>query len=214
MIGIYTLYIYNDESLRLERYRLETYHDIPYTAYGSMTIPEFFGRSVSTVGWTSVSFLRSWTLFSKGNIRATNVFRRIFEGGHTAQSMHYSGLAAEHNSEKLSTAFPFSENRRVSLSPAGYPELYPRNIGPFVFVLQDALMTLGFNDITLDGFFGDRTLNALRSFKHVHKLDTNDICDLQTWRKLCHLAAGCGVTPTVSDILHSREFFCSYSDIK
>ncbi len=214
MIDIYTVYIYNNESSRLERYLLDIYHDMPYTAYGSMTVPDFFGKSISTVGWTTSAFLRTWTSFSQGRVHPTNVFRRIFEGGHISQSMHYAGLAADVNPDNITATFPFIEANHVALSGAGYPELYRHSLGPFVFVLQDALMTLGFGDGSLDGFFGNETRNALNRFKSTHQLPQDGICDMNTWNKLCFLACGCGATPTVSKIKRKCEFYCSFSQTK
>ena len=187
---------------------------MPYTAYGSMTVPDFFGKSLSTVGWTSSSFLRSWTSFSQGRIHPTNVFRRIFEGGHISQSMHYAGLAADFDCDKSSQDFPFAEKSHVALAGAGYPQLHPNCIGPFVFVLQDALATLGFCEGELDGFFGVATLNALKQFKRSNNLSPDNICDSATWSRLCFLASGCGITPTVSGISRRRLFFCSSSPSK
>ncbi len=200
--------------MRLERYHLKAYHDMPYTAYGSMSVPDFFGRSISTVAWTSTDFLRTWTAFSLGCVRATNVFARIFEGGHISQSLHYAGLAADHSCKILPGSFPFEEDGHVALSPSGYPDLHPGCIGPYVFVLQDALMTLGYCGGELDGFFGKETLSALIRFKEAHNLAAGNICDAMTWNTLCFLASGCGITPTTSKILPQHKFFCSYSDIK
>ena len=191
--------------MRLERYRLETYHDMPYTAYGSMSVADFFTKTISTVAWTSSDFLRTWSSFSRGQIQASHTFRRIFEGGHISQSMHYAGLAADHNHTELLQTFPFEEERHVAISPSGYPLLHPGSIGPFVFVLQDALMTLGFCGGELDGFFGRETLNALARFKEAQNLPAKNICDNVTWNRLCFLASGCGITPTVSKILQQDK---------
>ena len=209
VIDIYTVYIYNNESSRLERYRLDSYRDMPYTSFGSMGVTEFFGNTISHIGWTSSDFLRAWSSFSAGRIRATNVFRRISEGGHIFQSMHYAGLAADHNSDKLSTAFSFAEDSHVAIAPAGYPELYPQSIGPLVFVMQDALNTLGFCECELDGFFGTKTLHELRRFKSSFALSSDDVCDHTTWCKLFQLAAGIGITPTVRGITRHNKIFCS-----
>ena len=127
--------------------------------------------------------------------------------------MHYAGLAADVNLDKLSTTFPFIDTNHVALASSGYPELHLHVLGPFVFVLQDALMTLGFGDGELDGFFGNETLKALNRFKKTHNLPEDGICDITTWNALFFLSCGCGVAQTVSGITRRHKFFCSFSPI-
>ena len=200
---MYTLFIYNNESHRLERYKLEAHRNMPYTSHNSMSVSDFFSRTISSVGWTSTEFLYKWNTFSKGKIHAKAVFRRIFEGGYIAESMHYAGLAADVTHVPMHCIFPFTEDNHIALNPAGYPELALGNLGPYVLVLQDALSTLGFCGGELDGFFGSETAKALLKFKNTFKLPNSSICDRVTWRTLCFLAAGAGLTKTVTHIKHA-----------
>ncbi len=197
---MYTLFIYNNESYRLERYKLEAYKNMPYTSHNSMSVSDFFSHTISSVGWTSTEFLYKWNTFSKGKIHAKSVFRRIFEGGHIAESMHYAGLAADVTHIPKHCTFPFTEDNHVALSAAGFPELTLGSIGTYVLVLQDALSTLGFSEGELDGFFGPQTAKALSKFKNAYKLPSNSTCDRTAWRTLCFLAAGAGATKTVTHI--------------
>lgn len=201
---MYTLYIYNDESRRLERYKLEAFMNIPYTSHGSMSASEFFSDTVSSVGWTSTEFLHKWNNLSKGTIHPQSVFRRIFEGGHITESMHYAGLAADIPNTPEDHPFPFSENRHVALAPAGFPDVSLGDIGLFVLVLQDALAALGFNEGELDGFFGKETLKALLRFRKTYSVEGGDFCDRKTWCALSFRAAGCGVTPTVKYVQNRK----------
>ena len=206
-ILIYTLYIFNDESRRLERYRLENYMNMPYTTHNAMTVSDFFAHTASYIGWTSSGFLEKWSQFSKGEVRPSFVFRRVFEGGHIAGSMHYAGLAADMNCNHSSDIFPFSEPKHIALSPAGFPEIHPGDIGLFVLVFQDALAALGFTDGELDGFFGHKTLKAFRDFKSAYGIDGNDFCDTATWKKLTFHATGCGVSENVKYLIKHKIIF-------
>lgn len=201
---MYTLFIYNNDSRRLERYKLEAYRNMPYTSHGSMSVSDFFSHTISSVGWTSTEFLYKWNAFSKGKIRSQTVFRRIFEGGHIAESMHYAGHAADVSHTPKESTFPFSEDGHVALNPSGFPELALGNLGPYVLVLQDALSTLGFCDGELDGFFGQETAKALSRFQKTYSLPESASCDRGTWRTLSFLAAGAGLPKTVTHIRGTR----------
>ena len=192
---MYTVYIHNNDSNRLERYKLKSYHDMPYTYANTLPVSLFFANTASSVGWTSTDFLKHWVSLSKRKFYGNYFFRRIAEGGHIQQSMHYAGLAAKVSGSGKSS-FPFTANNHVSLFPAGYPELSQGNIGPFVFVLQDSLLTLGFPECQLDGFFGNRTKDALLAFKIDQGLPATPICDKNTFNLLTFLSAGSGLTPT------------------
>lgn len=192
---MYTLFIYNNESNRLERYNLHPYSNIPYSTHSSMSVSDFFSNTSSCAGWTSTEFIQKWNKFSQGEIHADFVFRRIWEGGCISESMHYAGLAADILSSAPSGTFPFITQNHVSLSPWGYPDISFGDIGLFVLVMQDALSALGFTEGELDGFFGPRTLSALTRFRHLHGLKERNICDRETWRILTFRACGCGVNP-------------------
>ncbi len=191
---MYTIYIYNNDSRRLERYRLESYHNMPYTRYSSMTVSDFFSNTVSSIGWTSTDFLHKWSDMSRGNIYPQAAFRRIAEGGHTAESMHYAGLAADTSQFCHDHNFPFQEGNHVALSSAGYPEVNQGDIGLFVLVLQDALASLGFKEGELDGFFGRETKKALSCFCNSFGLPESNGCNHDLWKLLAFQAAGCGIT--------------------
>ena len=201
---MYTLFIYNSESNRLERYNLHPYSTLPYSTHSSMSVSDFFSNTSSYIGWTSTEFVQKWNKFSHGQIRAKAVFRRIWEGGYISESMHYAGLASDTFSNPPSGIFPFTSQNHVALSPWGYPDISFGDIGLFVLVMQDALSSLGFAEGELDGFFGPRTLSALTRFRHLHGLECNNICDRKTWRVLTFHACGCGVTPYCKYVFKSK----------
>lgn len=175
-----------------------------------MSVSDFFSASASTIGWTSTDFLKKWSDFSLGKIQTTAVFRRIFEGGHTAQSMHYAGLAADLRQKACGTHFPFCDQNHISLLPPVFPDISFGDIGLFVLVLQDALATLNFTKAFPDGFFGRETLRALTAFCHAHNIPfshDNKTCTQPLWRKLSFLAAGKGPSPYVHYINKSKLIF-------
>lgn len=188
---MYTIYIYNNGSNRLERYRLEPYQNMPYTSHDSMFVSEFFSNTRSEIGWSSSDFLIAWSNFSKGRVRIKSAFRRISEGGHIAQSMHYAGLAADTDSGDISP-FPYVESGHVGLYPASYPVLSYGDIGPFVLVMQDALISLGFSEVKLDGFFGHETAKGLLRFLDCYNISPQKLCDHSVWQALTLHATGCG----------------------
>ncbi|MBQ7120067.1 MAG: peptidoglycan-binding protein [Oscillospiraceae bacterium] len=199
---MYTIYVHNNESNRLERYRLKPYHNMPYTYSNALSVSAFFANTISVIGWTSTDFLRLWTSFSKGGCIGNYFFRRIAEGGHIQQSMHYAGLAAR-IPFNYDVPFPFKEKNHVSLFPSGYPTLFPGDIGPFVFILQDALISLGFTNCPLDGFFGTATTRALVSFKNDHALPPTPVFDKKTSHLLTFLAAGSGINNAIKYVRKS-----------
>lgn len=192
---MYTLFIYNSESNRLERYNLQPYNNLPYSTHSSISVSEFFANTTSSTGWTSTEFINAWNRFSGGQIHPRFVFRRIWEGGYISESMHYAGLAADTFLNPPSGIFPFISQNHVALSPCGYPDISFGDIGLFVLVMQDALSALGFAEGELDGFFGPLTLRALTRFCHFHGLETKNTCDRESWRVLTFHACGCGFTP-------------------
>ncbi len=203
VIYLYTLFIFNNESNRLERYNLEAYHNMPYTTHNSLSVFEFFNDSISKIGWSTSSFLSKWSLLSKGKLSATRFFRRTFEGGSIAQSMHYAGIAADVDTPIEQPYFPFRENNHVSLHPFGYPNVSFGASGIYVLILQDCLMTLGLYGNDIDGFFGNKTLRALLEFKKQLSLSATLICDAESWYHITNLVTGIGITNTITHTLNN-----------
>ena len=158
-----------------------------------MYVSDFFSNTVSLIGWTSTDFLQKWSELSKGRIYPQTLFRRIAEGGHIAESMHYAGLAADAHISDTTHNFPFSDGNHVALSPAGYPPVSFGDVGIFVLVLQDALASLGFKEGELDGFFGQETQKALSRFCKKFNLTEKYGCTCDIWKPLTIHATGCGL---------------------
>ncbi len=221
---MFIIFIYNDSSRRLERYSLEAYDNMPYILNNSMLVSDFFKNSSSYIGWSSSSFLQAWDSFSFGEIRPCHVFRRLCEGGHIQNSMHFAGLAADFeisdsDTEKakisdINNFFRFSENysSKIHVSSQNLQKQFPRlsygMSGLFVLILQDALNTLGFTGGELDGFFGSRTKHSLGEFQKSQNLPVSYEADADTWLHLTLLAAGHGISGTTTHMRGKHRFFC------
>ena len=87
---------------------------------------------------------------------------------------------------------------KKSACSAGYPEIKINSRGVYVLVLQDSLMRLGYNTGGLDGIFGTKTLNSVRSFQKKYAINENGIVKCNTWKKLVSLVVGKGKSSTVA----------------
>lgn len=193
----------------------------------TMTVGEFRGSSRSNILWTTKEMLEAWNslraMWGKP-IFIGYAFRRIWEGGHSAQSQHYAGTALDvghtltaaqrqelWNLARRSGLWSYVEPldltpRWVHLdkrygTPAcptgGYPKVSLGSRGVYVFVLQDALSALGFTGGGLDGIFGSGTKRAVTEFQASQGLVMDGIVGCATWSKLAPLANGIGQTSTV-----------------
>ena len=67
-----------------------------------------------------------------------------------------------------------------------YPLLRSGSQGNFVYLLQFILNQYGYN-LTVDGIFGSRTLNAVRDFQRNNSLSVDGLVGTNTWRTLLAL---------------------------
>lgn len=67
-----------------------------------------------------------------------------------------------------------------------YPLLRSGSQGNFVYLLQFILNQYGYN-LTVDGIFGSRTLNAVRDFQRNNSLSVDGLVGTNTWRTLLTL---------------------------
>ncbi len=67
-----------------------------------------------------------------------------------------------------------------------YPLLRSGSQGNFVYLLQFILNQYGYN-LTVDGIFGSRTLNAVRDFQRNNSLSVDGLVGTNTWRTLLNL---------------------------
>ncbi len=91
-----TIYIYNHDSNSLERYELGDHETMPYVTNNTMTVREFRGSSCSEIMWSSKAALQAWNATRDAYGRPIPLgyaFKRIWEGGHAAQSQHYAGVS-------------------------------------------------------------------------------------------------------------------------
>ena len=69
----------------------------------------------------------------------------------------------------------------------------------YVLILQDGLNTLGFTTGGLDGIFGNRTFEAVKSYQTSRGLVSDGIVGCNTWRSLQENVIGIGRTSTTID---------------
>ncbi len=221
------VYIFNPDTGLNERYERNTWDPMPYVQGRTMTVGEFRGSSISNILWTDRRIIDSWNAFRAGWGRPIFIgyaFKRIWEGGHTGQSQHYSGTAldlghtltdqgrAELRQYAIDSGL-WSYIEPASLTPrwvhvdrrfgspacgtGGYPALGVGSRGVYVFTLQDALMALGIMGSGLDGYFGFGTQRAVANYQLQQGLPATGGVDCNTWLRLTAQARGVGITPTV-----------------
>lgn len=84
-------------------------------------------------------------------------------------------------------------------SSGGYPTLRRGSLSVYVLILQDGLNTLGFTTGGLDGIFGNRTFEAVKSYQTSRGLASDGIVGCNTWRSLQENVIGIGRTSTTID---------------
>lgn len=222
-----TVFVYNPYSERIERFEKSLSDAMPYVIGRTLTVDEFRGSSNASLIWTDRRVMETWNEFREfygSPIPVRYAFKRIWEGGHSAQSQHYAGTSFDAG-QSLTSA----QRRRLydsALQFGGFSYVEPINLTPtwvhfdrrllpaacatggyiltengsrgvYVLVLQDALNALGFTGGGLDGIFGQRTKDALIRFQRSRNLSPDGVAGCATWRALTSAAVGIGRTPTV-----------------
>jgi hypothetical protein len=217
--------IYDTVNNKLETYYRELYEYMPYAKNRWLSVKEFRGSSSSNILWTTKQAIEAFNTtrqkWGKG-IYVGYCFKRIWEGGHSRQSQHYAGLAFDcaqnisytkrkelYNLARKLGVWKYIEP--ISMTPtwlhfdrrygtpacnAGYPSLSRGSKGVYVLILQDALSTLGYSIGGLDGIFGAKTYNAVRSFQQSSGLPTTGTCACLTWNALIDRVLAKGKTNT------------------
>lgn len=211
--------VYNNNTNRMETYYRGLSQSMPYNSNRTLTVNEFRGRSNSGLVWTDRRAMEAWNSFRYiygSPIFVGSAFKRPWEGGHSNLSQHYAGLAfdvgqnlnQEQRSNMRSLALssgiwnyvePASltprwvhfDERQV---PAGYPLIRNGSRGVYVCIAQDALNTLGYDTGGLDGVFGTRTDNSVRSFQNKNGLTSDGIIGNLTWNSLMSQVVGRGAS--------------------
>ena len=90
--------VYNPTTNRMETYYRELNEPMPYSKDRYLTVKEFKGSSNSDVLWTDRRTMEAFNklreLYGKP-IPVGYGFKRIREGGHSAMSQHYAGVALD-----------------------------------------------------------------------------------------------------------------------
>lgn len=84
-------------------------------------------------------------------------------------------------------------------SSGGYPTIRRGSLSVYVLILQDGLNTLGFTTGGLDGIFGNRTFEAVKSYQTSRGLASDGIVGCNTWRSVQENVIGIGRTSTTID---------------
>ena len=77
---------------------------------------------------------------------------------------------------------------------SGYPQIRQGSRGVYVCIAQDGLTTLGYDTGGLDGVFGNKTNQAVRSFQTNNGLASDGIVGPLTWNRLMNQIVGKGPT--------------------
>ncbi len=224
-----TIYVHNNSTNKIEKFTRAEADPMPYNRGGTLSVREFRGASKSSVLWTDRRVMETWNAFRDYYGRSIFVgfcFKRIWEGGHGAQSQHYAGtsfdtgqnLGLEGRNQLRQAAINsklWSYVEPASLTPTwvhfdkrfgtpacvtgGYPLLKTGDKGVYVFILQDALNAAGYTGSGLDGQFGPGTFSALKRFQAAKKLPADGIAGCQAWSALTVQVVGMGKTSTVVD---------------
>lgn len=204
--------VYNPSTNRMEIYYRGLYEPMPYAR--NMLVKEFRSSSKSDVLWTDKRAMEAWNTLRSSFGKPIDIgyaFKRIWEGGHGAQSQHYAGTAFDLGQKMTSAERDRLRNLAVSLGVFGYVEpksLTPtwvhvdRRIGPpacptggypivkqgskgvYVLILQDALDHMGYSPGTIDGNFGPKTRDAVVRFQRANSLAADGIVECNTWTKI------------------------------
>lgn len=221
------VFIYNNDTNKIEKYIRNLLDPMPYAKRLYLTVRDFRGSSKGNILWTDKLTMQTFTQFREYYNKPIHVkyaFKRIWEGGHVGQSQHYAGTAfdaGQNLTEKGRNALYSSANsfgkwtyvQQQSETPdwvhfdkgqtpgacksGGYIMVKHGSRGNYVFVLQDALNSLGYFTGGLDGIFGNHTQSAVREFQRENQLAIDGIAGCDTWTALAGKANGAGQTPMV-----------------
>jgi hypothetical protein len=222
------IYVYNPATNGMETFVRSLSEPMPYNVGNTMTVGEFRANSRANVIWTDRRTMDAWNTNRRAwgqSIPIGYAFKRIWEGGHAAESQHYAGTALDvgqaYDPNTRNRFRQFAESLGVwsyvepaYLTPtwvhldkrtgipacsAGFPALSTGSVGVYVLVLQDALNALGYQGAGLDGYFGTGTRNAVVNFQRSQGLSPDGIVGCTTWEALTSQAVGIGRTGTVID---------------
>lgn len=219
------VFIYDTEKNRLSAYNRSLNDAMPYIQNRYLTVKEFRGKSKSNILWTTKQAMEAFNITRqrwKKPIYVGYAFRRIYEGGHGYQSQHYAGVsfdvaqtASVSDRKKLNqlatklgvwryvepismtpTWVHFDRRYGKSACSAGFPTLGYGSQGVYVFILQDALNTLGYKTGGLDGKFYTQTQQALANYQRNNGLNVSYVSDCATWQSITKRVKGMGKTST------------------
>lgn len=209
-----TVLVFNNDTGKVERYSRGLDEAMPYVDGRTLSVREFRGSSNSDILWTDKRFMEAWNSFRRmwgKSIYVGYAFKRIWQGGHSGMSQHYSGLAIDmgqnlssserdrmRNMAIDSNLFSYVEPKVLTpswvhidkrlgtpaCSSGGYPLVKQGSKGVYVMVLQDAMNYLGYNAGAIDGLFGLGTKAAVQRYQRANGLSADGIVGCNTWKSI------------------------------
>jgi len=211
-----TVYVFNNEENRIERYYRSSAQAMPYIQGSALTVAEFAGTQ--EVSWTDTDTMNSWNSFKAAwphRVLVNSGFLPI-TADHclTGDIYHYFGVAfnftpaAEQDLDELyelivkTGCFRYVErlyssnairaDNRWQASDVhrntGLPDLLRGSRNNYVMMAQSALQRLGYR-LSVDGVYGAATDAAVRAFQHDSAITQDGIIARIEWHGL--LAAAC-----------------------
>lgn len=209
------VYVFNDDTGRIEKYSREYSDPMPYNISNTLTVREFLNRH--TVGWTDLYTMNAWNKLRNyygAPIIVKSAFSTMNDNGCLPDPQFYFGMGflispiksgdaeklheAAVESEAFSFVAPFVRGEDILVDnrykPAnlyltsGLPNLFRGVRCNQVFGVQDSLKLFGYN-IAVDGIFGPETERAVIQFQRNCGLTEDGIMTYLEWNSL--LATGC-----------------------
>lgn len=208
------IYVVDEMNNTIEEFVRCLDEDMPYTTCGRLTVRDFKAESNTSIMWTTKRFLASVEEIVDPCLAfdVRTGFLRAFETPDNGFYQHLLGTALE-GGETLSYFYRMNLAKRIEeealmdwigdidhepslmqffQAPESASVLVPfetirlNDQGISVFVLQDALWTLGYCIDELNGVFDQSVENAVWQFQNENGLILDGIVGPETWRTLMH----------------------------
>lgn len=208
------IYVVDETNDTIEEFVLCLNENMPYTTGGRLTVRDFRATSNTCIMWTTKRFLMSIEEIIDPclDFDVRTGFLRAFETPDNGFYQHLLGTALE-GGENLSYFWRMNLAKQIEdealmdwigdvdhepslmqFYQASYSDsaLVPfktvrlKDQGISVFVLQDALWTLGYCIDELNGVFDQSLENALMQFQNENGLILDGVAGPETWRAIMH----------------------------
>lgn len=188
--------IFHPQFHTFERYELELFEPMPYTHSNALTVSAFRGNSRTSILWTTKPAMDFWMSLHKRLpfLSPLHAFSRIGEGRHACFSKHYIGEAFDLPCPVSADCEVHERSYHISVGSSDpLPSISYGSIHICVLLLQDALITSGFDCDALDGHWGNLTERALQNFANANRIAYKGMLTPYLWKRLLYCAAGGGI---------------------